>query len=63
MTERTCPTRFLPRAKKPGVLCYSGQFYWWKGMSTLMESMRWVEDGILRLYGGGYSTAQRMIWN
>lgn len=42
--------------KKPGVLCYSGQFYWWKGMSTLMESMRWVEGGTLRLYGGGYST-------
>ena len=43
-------------AKQPGILCYSGQFYWWKGMSALMESMRWVEHAVLRMYGGGYST-------
>jgi glycosyltransferase involved in cell wall biosynthesis len=42
--------------RDPSILCYSGQFYWWKGMSTLMESMRWVRSGTLRMYGGGYST-------
>ena len=46
----------LPARKKPGTLCYSGQFYWWKGMSTLIESLRWVDNAVLRLYGGEYST-------
>ena len=46
----------LPLKKKPGTLCYSGQFYWWKGMSTLIESLRWVDNAVLSLYGGEYST-------
>ena len=46
----------LPENKSAGTICYSGQFYWWKGMSTLIESLRWVNGAILRLYGGEYST-------
>lgn len=48
----------LPVQKKPDLICYSGQFYLWKGMATLLESMRWVEGAKLLLYGGGYSTVQ-----
>lgn len=44
--------------KQPNLICYSGQFYLWKGVATLLESMRWVEGAKLRLYGGGYSTVQ-----
>lgn len=52
------PSALSLEAKKPEILCYSGQFYWWKGMSILMEAMRWVENGTLHLYGGGYSTVK-----
>jgi glycosyltransferase involved in cell wall biosynthesis len=48
----------LSREKKPNLICYSGQFYLWKGMATLLESMRWVDGAKLLLYGGGYSTVQ-----
>jgi glycosyltransferase involved in cell wall biosynthesis len=46
----------IPEQKDPNAICYSGQFYWWKGLSTLIEAMRWVDRAVLRLYGGGYST-------
>lgn len=52
------PDAISLKAKKPEILCYSGQFYWWKGMAVLMEAMRWVEQGMLHLYGGGYSTVK-----
>jgi glycosyltransferase involved in cell wall biosynthesis len=48
----------LSRNKESGTICYSGQFYWWKGMSTLIESLKWVNETVLRLYGGEYSTVQ-----
>lgn len=48
----------LSTKKKPNLICYSGQFYLWKGMATLLESMRWVDGAKLLLYGGGYSTVQ-----
>src|SRR5262249_43040022 len=44
--------------QKADLLCYSGQFYLWKGVSTLLESLRWVEGAKLRMYGGNYSTVQ-----
>lgn len=44
--------------KSSNQLCYSGQFYLWKGMATLLQSMQWVENATLHLYGGGYSTVQ-----
>jgi glycosyltransferase involved in cell wall biosynthesis len=48
----------LSTNKNRNTICYSGQFYWWKGMSTLIESLRWVNGASLRLYGGEYSTVQ-----
>ncbi len=49
----------MPLRKKTNLLCYSGQFYGWKGISTLLHAMKWVEGGAsLRLYGGGYSTVK-----
>ena len=48
----------LSETKNRGTICYSGQFYWWKGMSTLVESLRWVNGAVLRLYGGEYATVK-----
>ena len=47
-----------PSKKQDHLLCYSGQFYGWKGVSTLLRAMKWVDGGILRIYGGGYSTVK-----
>jgi glycosyltransferase involved in cell wall biosynthesis len=48
----------LSSNKNANTICYSGQFYWWKGMSTLVESLRWVNGAVLRLYGGEYATVK-----
>lgn len=48
----------MPLKKEANLLCYSGQFYGWKGISTLLHAMKWVEGARLRLYGGGYSTVK-----
>lgn len=48
----------IPSKKRADLLCYSGQFYGWKGISILLNAMRWVNEATLRLYGGGYSTVK-----
>jgi glycosyltransferase involved in cell wall biosynthesis len=48
----------MPVKKENKLLCYSGQFYGWKGISILLHAMRWVEGATLRLYGGGYTTVK-----
>ena len=55
---RMPPQTSATSGREQNLICYTGQFYWWKGMSTLMESMRWVEGGKLVLFGGGYSTVK-----
>ncbi|PWT92879.1 MAG: hypothetical protein C5B54_02830 [Acidobacteria bacterium] len=42
--------------KSAQLLCYSGQFYLWKGISTLLESLRWIDGARLLMFGGNYST-------
>jgi len=44
------------RPRPSNLICYSGQFYLWKGVATLMESLRWIDHAKLQMFGGGYST-------
>src|SRR5262249_55428248 len=42
----------IPSKKRTDLLCYSGQFYGWKGILVLLNAMKWVNGATLRLYGG-----------